>query len=153
MRNITLAIGAVLIAMASSCGRVPATPILVWEGAGPARAGSAAEWATALATRQPGVRMGTWGTSPDATFQLVESRAAEHPHIHQSHDLTVVLLRGQGVLRVDDREHRMRAGDVAHIGRGHTHWFRPTGRDAALSAVVFSPVLTAPDYHETEPHS
>src|SRR5690242_13382717 len=88
---------AMLMALGIGCG-TPAEPRLIWEGAGTPRAATASEWASTLAVRQPGVRAGAWGASPDATFQLLEARVPERPHVHDAHDLTVVLLRGRGVL-------------------------------------------------------
>jgi mannose-6-phosphate isomerase-like protein (cupin superfamily) len=133
--------------MAVACA-APRVPQLVWEGAGAPRVAGSAEWAGTLAERQPGVRVGVWGASPDASFQLIEAHAPERPHVHESHDLTVVLLQGQGVLRTEERERSMAAGDVAHVGRGRVHWFEPTGREPALALAIFTPALSGPDYHE-----
>ena len=123
-------------------------PRLIWEGAGPPRDMGTSEWASTLTTRQPGVRSGPWGTSPDATFQLLEAQTPERPHVHATHDLTVVLLRGRGVLRVEGRDHRMTAGDVVHIGRGRVHAFAPSPDEPTLGLAIFSPALTNSDYRE-----
>jgi mannose-6-phosphate isomerase-like protein (cupin superfamily) len=136
-----------LMALGSGCG-TPATPRLIWEGAGTPRAATASEWASTLAVRQPGVRAGAWGASPDATFQLLEARVPERPHVHDAHDLTVVLLRGRGVLHVEGREHPLAAGDVVHIGRGRVHAFVPTGSEPTLGLAIFSPAAEKTDYRE-----
>ena len=141
-------VAALLLSATWAVGCGPTGPRLIWEGQGAPRAAGAPEWATDLVSRQPGVRAGAWGTSRDATFQLIEARAPERPHVHQSHDLTVVLLRGQGVLRVEGREHPMTSGDVVHVSRGRLHHFRPTGTDPALALAIFSPQLSGPDYLE-----
>ena len=147
MRTAALA-AVVLAAFGVGCG-TPRGPRLIWEGAGGApRAADASEWASTLATRQPGVRVGVWGASPDATYQLLETRTPERPHVHETHDLTVVLLRRRGVLHVDGREHPMAAGDVAHIGRGRVHAFVPSGSEPTLGLAIFSPAMVQPDYRD-----
>lgn len=133
--------------LAVGCATRP-EPRLIWEGQGAPRAAGTSEWAADLVSRQPGVRAGAWGTSDDATFQLIEARVAERPHVHQSHDLTVVLLRGRGVLRVEGREYAMAAGDVVHVGHGRLHYFHPAGSDPAIALAIFSPRLSSPDYLE-----
>jgi len=135
------------MALGPGC-RTALPPRLIWEGAGAPRAATASEWASTLAVRQPGVRAGAWGSSPDATFQLLEARAPERPHVHDTHDLTVVLLRGRGVLRVEGREHPMAAGDVVHIGRGRVHAFVPSGSEPTLGLAIFSPATAKSDYRE-----
>ncbi len=72
-------------------------------------------------------------------------RTAEKPHYHRFHDLTVTLLRGEGVLTVDQRQTTMKAGEVAHIQRGVSHFFRNTGREPAAAFVVFSPPFDGRD--------
>ena len=101
--------------------------------------------AETLVPRSPGVRAGIWGPSPAATFQLLEASTAELPHVHREHDLTVVLLRGHGVLWVEYRAHRLRAGDVVHIARGRPHHFHPA--DGAVRALaIFTPTLDEVDF-------
>ncbi len=138
---------AMLMALGVGCG-ASAAPRLIWEGAGTPRTAPASEWASSLAVRQPGVRAGAWGVSPDATFQLLEARVPERPHVHDAHDLTVVLLRGRGVLHVEGRDHPMAAGDVVHIGRGRVHAFVPSGPEPTLGLAIFSPATQKPDYRE-----
>jgi mannose-6-phosphate isomerase-like protein (cupin superfamily) len=149
VRTLALHAAATLLVIAIGCGKAEG-PRLIWEGTGAPRDARAPEWAQALATRQSGVRVGAWGSSPDATFQLVEARTPEKPHVHESHDLTVVLLRGRGILHVEGREHPMAAGDVVHIGRGRVHAFVTSGPEPTLGLAIFSPVLTAPDYREIQ---
>ncbi len=72
-------------------------------------------------------------------------RTAEKPHYHRFHDLTVTVLRGEGVLTVDQRQTAMKAGDVAHIQRGVSHFFRNTGSEPSAAFVVFSPPFDGRD--------
>lgn len=94
----------------------------------------------------PGVQRGAWGDSTDASFQLMASDRAEEPHVHRTHDLTVVLLRGGGTLVVEGRSYEMGAGDVMHVVRGRNHHFHPDGRGPAVALAIFTPRLGSPDY-------
>ena len=126
--------------LSMACGRPPS---LVWEGSGAARQASIADLTAALPAASPGIHRGPWGDGVDESLLLIDGTAAEQPHVHQRHDLTVVLLSGHGTLVVEGRRHDMRAGDVAHIGRGKVHAFAPSGRATALA--IFAPRLEAPD--------
>lgn len=140
MRAVALS---VLLAAAAGCAR-GRDATLVWEGAGPPRVESAAALSERLAPVGPGVRRGTWGESVDATFQALDSVRAEEPHVHARHDLTVVLLRGHGVLVVEGRRYALTSGDVVHVLRGRVHAFAPQGNAVALA--IFTPPLDGIDY-------
>lgn len=72
-------------------------------------------------------------------------RTSEKPHYHRFHDLTVVVLRGEGVLTVDQRQFPMTVGDVAHVQRGVPHFFRNTSKEPSAAFVVFSPPFDGRD--------
>jgi quercetin dioxygenase-like cupin family protein len=72
-------------------------------------------------------------------------RTEEKPHYHRFHDLTVTVIRGEGVLNVGTRAIRMKEGDVAHVHRGTAHFFRNTGKEPAAAFVVFSPPFDGRD--------
>ncbi|MGH7860029.1 MAG: cupin domain-containing protein, partial [Candidatus Binatia bacterium] len=72
-------------------------------------------------------------------------RTEERPHYHRFHDLTVSLLQGEGILNVDQRQIEMKEGDVAHINRGTPHFFRNSGKNPAVSFVIFSPPFDGRD--------
>ncbi len=76
---------------------------------------------------------------------LAVVREAETPHYHRFHDITVFVLRGEGVMDLEGKRFTMRAGDVAHVYRGVRHFFRNTGKDAAVAFVTFSPPFDGRD--------
>jgi mannose-6-phosphate isomerase-like protein (cupin superfamily) len=76
---------------------------------------------------------------------LAVVREGEVPHYHRFHDLTVSVLRGEGVMDVEGRRFAVTAGDVVHINRGVRHYFRNTGKEPAASFVVFSPPFDGRD--------
>ena len=73
-------------------------------------------------------------------------RTEEKPHYHRFHDSTVVVLRGEGLLTVDQKQVPMKVGDVAHIHRGVPHFFRNTGSGASAALVIFSPPFDGRDF-------
>ena len=83
--------------------------------------------------------------TPAASYHVVQVRGQETPHRHATHDLTVMVLRGQGTLMLTTRRVEMAAGDAALIPRGAAHWFQNMGQGVAVALVVFTPALDAPD--------
>ena len=80
-----------------------------------------------------------------ASWHVVQVQGAESPHRHRTHDLTVLVLRGAGVLTLDGRATPMRAGDAAVVPRDRVHWFARSGDEPAVALAVFTPALDAPD--------
>ncbi len=76
---------------------------------------------------------------------LVYVRGAEEPHLHQEHDLTIVLLRGQGKLWVEGKTFDLKAGDVATIPAGKAHFFTNSGAAPAAALAHFSPAFAGSD--------
>ncbi len=83
--------------------------------------------------------------STSASIHLIQVRGGEAPHRHATHDLSVTVLRGEGILRLAGTTQALHAGDVAVVPRGATHWFTRGGADVAVALAVFSPPLDAPD--------
>jgi mannose-6-phosphate isomerase-like protein (cupin superfamily) len=121
-------------------------PLLVWEGAGDPHARHLKAATATLAARAPGVRAGTWGESPDASFELLEIGVPEQPHVHETHDLTVVILSGSGVLVAGGRRYHLGSGDVMHIARGRPHYFQPDIAKPVKGLAIFTPRLTEMDW-------
>lgn len=143
MRTSIVALG-ILMAGVGCRGAVPAR--LVWEGPGRSSVDDAAVLAKSQPSVGPGVHAGAWGTSRDATFQLLATEAAEEPHEHVDHDLTVVLLEGRGELVVEDRRYELHAGDVVHIARGRVHHFHPGSGALVVGLAIFTPKMDERDF-------
>ena len=91
------------------------------------------------------VRVDEVARTPSASYHLVQVHGSEKPHRHLQHDLTVLVLRGEGTLVLSGTKLQLAAGDVAVIARGTVHWFASApGRDA-VALVTFAPALDAPD--------
>jgi quercetin dioxygenase-like cupin family protein len=85
------------------------------------------------------------GQTDTLSYYLIQIRNREAPHIHQSHDLVVTLLRGEGKLHQGGKPLAMRAGDVAVVPRGIVHYFVNTGRQPAAAFVTFAPPYDGKD--------
>ncbi len=85
------------------------------------------------------------GRTAWVSHHLAVVRDAEVPHYHRFHDLTVVVLRGEGVMDMEGKRFTMKAGDIAHVHRGVRHFFRNEGRDPAVAFVTFSPPFDGRD--------
>ncbi len=91
------------------------------------------------------IRADEVGRTVSASYHLVQVRGSESPHRHVAHDLTVLVLRGQGTLALGEVRRALAAGDAAVIQRGAVHWFANGARAPALALVVFTPPLDGPD--------
>jgi mannose-6-phosphate isomerase-like protein (cupin superfamily) len=91
------------------------------------------------------IRADEVGRTTSASDHVVQVADREAPHTHATHDLTVVVLRGEGVLTLDDATTRLAAGDVVVVPRGRVHWFARAGSAPAIALVTFTPPLDAPD--------
>jgi quercetin dioxygenase-like cupin family protein len=80
-----------------------------------------------------------------ASYHLVQVRDGEAPHRHRAHDLTVVVLRGRGTLRLGARSIPLAAGDAVLVPRSVVHWFTNGGRERSVTLAIFTPPLDAPD--------
>src|SRR5262245_59673838 len=126
--------------VASACTR-PTTPVV----AGAIPEGLDAFLAAhPLAAGQP-VRADEIGRSSAASWHIVQIAGSETPHRHRLHDLSVFMLRGEGVLTLDGRRTPWQAGDASLVARDHPHWFANTGPGVSVTLAVFSPPLDAPD--------
>ena len=131
-----------LLALAGGCA--PARRMI---GAGPAAVASDLD---AVLRQYPlaaseNIRSVPLAKSEDMSMHLVQIRRAESPHFHAAHDLVVTMMRGEGVLHLDGREHHMRAGDVAAVPRHTPHFFVNSGAEPAVAFVTFAPPYDGQD--------
>jgi len=145
LAGVTWATGLAMTLALAGC-RAGHEAALVWEGAGgPRSMGASAVPHGLVPTGTVGIRSAPWGESSDATFQLLELSVAEKPHVHDGHDLTIVMLRGRGILYVAERRYSIEAGDIVQVGRGIAHHFHPEGAQPVVGLGIFVPRLEAAD--------
>lgn len=82
---------------------------------------------------------------PDVSHFLVQIRDREQPHIHQTHDATIVMLRGRGRLVLKDRILIAQEGDVLFIPRGTPHYYVNDGPQPTVVLAIFTPAYDGKD--------
>jgi quercetin dioxygenase-like cupin family protein len=82
---------------------------------------------------------------PAVSHFLVQIRNREQPHIHQTHDATIVMLRGRGRLVLNNRILIARQGDVLFIPRGTPHYYVNGGPGPTVVLAIFSPAYDGKD--------
>ena len=81
----------------------------------------------------------------DSSHLIIQIRDREKPHIHETHDLTVIVKNGEGVLHLDKEELPMRKGDIAFIPRGVPHYFVNEDSKPSIAYVIFTPFYDGND--------
>lgn len=116
----------------TACGEPPRGRVVTADGPAEPVVWSAEEQAKPIAVRK-------LRATPGTSQSLIRLHGAEKPHIHQNHDLVVVMLSGGGVLHLGERSVPVHPGDVMEIPRGTVHWAENTDPVASEVYVVFSP--------------
>lgn len=80
-----------------------------------------------------------------AGYAIVRLRGQEKPHVHDRSDLTVIILTGKVLMRLDDRSVELGPGDVIDIPRGVVHWARNLHPVASEAYLVSTPPLDRDD--------
>lgn len=82
----------------------------------------------------------------DSSHYIIQINDRERPHIHETHDLTVIVKKGEGTLNLGEEKLPMKKGDIAFIPRGKIHWFvnDRKGR-TAVAYVIFTPSYSGKD--------
>jgi mannose-6-phosphate isomerase-like protein (cupin superfamily) len=91
------------------------------------------------------IKMINLGQAQSVSHHVVQIRDRESPHLHKTHDGTVVMIRGRGYLMMDNRRIELSVGDISHIPRGVVHYFVNTGGEPAVAFVAFSPPFDGKD--------
>ncbi len=91
------------------------------------------------------IRVTTLGQGPAASHHVVQVRDRESPHLHKTHDATVMMLKGQGYLIIEQRRIDLTAGDVVYIPRGAAHYFTNTAREPTVAFATYSPPFDGKD--------
>lgn len=87
----------------------------------------------------------TLGQTREVSHHVAQIRDRETPHMHKDHDVTVVMLRGQGYLMWEKERVDLVAGDVLFIPRGAVHYFINTHGEPAVALAIYSPAFDGKD--------
>lgn len=83
--------------------------------------------------------------SNDSSHFIIQIRDREKPHIHETHDLTVIVKKGKGTLHFGKDELIMMQGDIAFIPKGILHYFVNTDGEPSIAYVIFNPFYDGKD--------
>ena len=81
-----------------------------------------------------------------ASAHIVQIRKQEPLHLHESHDVTAILLKGNGVLWIGDRKLELKPGSIVTIPRGVPHSFTNQSQQPAVAYAVFNPAFDGKDF-------
>ena len=92
------------------------------------------------------VEVGRHGTASVHHLRIAEGVRA---HVHRQHDEQVVVLGGEGTMKVGEATHAVTAGTVLLIPRGAVHQLTVTGPPVEAVS-IFSPPFDGEDRHFVE---
>jgi mannose-6-phosphate isomerase-like protein (cupin superfamily) len=81
---------------------------------------------------------------------VVWIRDREQPHRHDRHDLVVVILKGEGFMRLGDEERAVGVGSILYVPRGMVHAFRNTANEPAAAYAIYTPAFDGKDREPVE---
>lgn len=136
-------LGALALAVLAGCAPTPPNPTLLLRYE---NSMEGARLSDLIGRAGPGpVAVVDLGRTAWVSHHLAVVRDAEKPHYHRFHDLTVIVMRGEGIIDIDGKRYPLRAGDVVQVNRGMRHYFRNTGKEPSAAFVVFSPPFDGRD--------
>ncbi len=91
------------------------------------------------------IKVVTLGKGEGTSHHVVQIRDREAPHVHKKHDLTVVVLKGEGYLMLGKKRINLTRGDVLFIPRGNVHYFVNTYYKPSVALAAFSPPFDGKD--------
>jgi mannose-6-phosphate isomerase-like protein (cupin superfamily) len=86
----------------------------------------------------------------DTSHHLVWVRGVEGSHRHDDHALTVIILRGWGLMKIGSGLRRVGPGSILYVPRGIVHEFRNESGDVAVAYVIYSPPYDGKDRVEDQ---
>ncbi len=92
------------------------------------------------------IKMTTLGYGQAVSHHIVQVRDREVPHIHKTHDGTVMMMKGRGYLMMESRRIDLSVGDVVYIPRGIVHYYVNSASEPTVAFVTFSPPFDGKDY-------
>lgn len=101
-----------------------------------------AERAAPMAVRT--TRANEWGS-----YHIALLNAAEKKHVHDRHDLTIVVLSGRVRMHMGDQVSEVGPGAVIEVPHGLDHWAEPVG-GSAEAYLVFTPPFDGEDRRAVE---
>jgi mannose-6-phosphate isomerase-like protein (cupin superfamily) len=86
----------------------------------------------------------------DTSHHLVWLRGAESSHRHDTHALTVIILRGWGSMRIGTDRRLVGPGSVVYVPRGAVHAFHNESGAISVAYAIYSPPYDGKDRIEDQ---
>ena len=86
-----------------------------------------------------------------SSLHIVQIRYLEQPHLHELHDVMVLLKQGRGTLHVGPQLRPLRSGSVTKVLRGVPHAFVNESVEPAVVFVAFTPPYDGHDIVFVDP--
>ena len=90
------------------------------------------------------------GKSADASYHIIRLRKSEPLHMHDTHDLVVVVLKGAGKIHFGYNVFELQKGDVTHIPKGVPHWVENSGKEPLEAYAIYMPPSDGKDFHRLD---
>jgi len=130
----------VLAAMFSSCAS--RKPVMVT----PDKSFSTIEWTSEELAQD--IAIHTLTVTPEASYHLIRLNRSEKPHVHDTHDLVIVITQGKMRFHWKDRSLDLAPGDVIEIPRGTVHWGEKVTSESPEIYAVVTPPFDGKDQRE-----
>lgn len=89
--------------------------------------------------------METFESAESVSHHLVRIRDREKLHTHETHDLTVVMVKGEGIMEVGEKKMKVAHGSVVFVPRKEKHRYINTGKEPGVALVIFTPAFDGKD--------
>ncbi len=90
------------------------------------------------------------GQSADASYHAIRLRKAEPLHMHDTHDLVVVVLKGEGKIHFGYNAFELQKGDITRIPKGVPHWVENIGKEPLEAYAIYMPPSDGKDFHRLD---
>ena len=100
----------------------------------------------------PGLLSQTIGSLPGASVHHLSTTTGVNPHVHRTHDETVVILSGSGRMRVGEESREISPGLTLVIPRGTVHGLEVLQGTVEVVS-IFTPPFDGKDRHFLEPQT
>ena len=80
-----------------------------------------------------------------ASTAIVQIRGRQSSHLHEGHDVIIILLKGRGMLTAGGRNLEVRPGSIVTLPRGTAHSFISKSSEPAVAYALFTPAFDGKD--------
>lgn len=78
------------------------------------------------------------------TVNVIQAKSQIKSHYHAKHEEVVYVISGSGTMRLGNRKHLVKSGDLMYIPKNTVHGFSPQSRECVVVS-IFSPAFDGKD--------